>query len=107
MQPYSGQNCRLQFSTPPTEYKFNVKNLGQSSTLPFHFFSRLNLSLSISFSHLELSSFFHSSSHFLPTSSQVPTKDFSIRIDFKIRTIELDRKRIKLQILLGKRGFVQ
>ncbi|KAL1162238.1 hypothetical protein V6Z11_A07G188800 [Gossypium hirsutum] len=69
----------LDSSTPPTEYKFNVKNLGQSSTLPFHFFSRLNLSLSISFSHLELSSFFHSSSHFLPTSSQVPTKDFSIR----------------------------
>ncbi|TYI19780.1 hypothetical protein ES332_A07G189000v1 [Gossypium tomentosum] len=30
-----------------------------------------------------------------------------IQIDFKIRTIELDRKRIKLQILLGKRGFVQ
>ncbi|PPS00006.1 hypothetical protein GOBAR_AA20673 [Gossypium barbadense] len=29
------------------------------------------------------------------------------RIDFKIRTIELDKKRIKLQILLGKRGFVQ
>ncbi|KAK5820044.1 hypothetical protein PVK06_025088 [Gossypium arboreum] len=26
------------------------------------------------------------------------------RIDFKIRTIELDRKRIKLHILLGKRG---
>ncbi|TYH17626.1 hypothetical protein ES288_A05G205700v1 [Gossypium darwinii] len=70
-------------------------------------FSGLDLSSSISFSPLELSSFFHSFPHFLPTSSQVPTKDFSIRIDFKIRTIELDRKMIKLQNLLGKRGFVQ
>ncbi|TYI10041.1 hypothetical protein ES332_A09G113600v1 [Gossypium tomentosum] len=25
IQPYSRQNCRLQFSTPPTEYQFSVK----------------------------------------------------------------------------------